>query len=107
MKRVWSGSTLVDVTHLHNLLELAGIRSTIKNRMLSAALGELPFLDCGPELWVVDDRDERRAGEVIREALQPVPGGAASSAWRCGSCGEANESQFAACWNCGAGDASE
>jgi putative signal transducing protein len=101
MKRVYSGGTLADVAHVQNLLEHAGIRSFMKNVNLGGALGDLPFLDCTPELWVLVDADAARAENVIRDALRPQPGTGAA-AWRCAGCGEQNEPQFGVCWSCGA-----
>ncbi len=103
MKRVWSGTALHDTVHLQNLLQLAGIRSVVKNRDLGGALGDLPFLDCSPELWVVEDSDLDRASALISDALRPKPR-VATAPWRCAQCGEDNEAQFAACWRCGHGD---
>jgi hypothetical protein len=100
MKRVWSGSPLHDTAHLKNLLEQAGIGCFIKNGHLGGALGDLPFLDCAPELWVLRDEQAARAAAVLREALRPEPRGL-GTLWRCGRCGEDNEAQFAACWSCG------
>jgi hypothetical protein len=99
MKRVWSGSTLHDTAHLKNLLELAGIGCFIKHRELASAMGDLPFLECSPELWVLKDEHSASATAVIREALRPESDTPAPR-WRC-ECGEDNEAQFAACWRCG------
>ena len=44
---------------------------------------------------------EPRAAQLLRDSLQPAASGAR---WRCASCGEDNEAQFAACWNCGTAD---
>ncbi len=105
MKRVWSGATLADTTHLKNLLEHAGIGSFIKNAYLGSAIGELPVYDSTPELWVFRDADAAKAEVMLGDAMRPsaAPGGAA---WRCSACGESNEGQFAVCWSCGASDAS-
>ena len=102
MKRVHSGPSLADLTHLQNLLTHAGIGSFIKNALLTGGAGDLPFLSCEPELWVYRDDEEKPAVAVIREALTPVPPSGAR--WRCANCNEANETQFAACWRCGAAD---
>jgi len=103
MKRVYSGTSLAEVAHVQNLLEHEGIVSFIKNASLSGALGDLPFLDCQPELWVLSDSLAPRAESVIRAALAETPSSAASGApWRCARCSEPNEPQFAACWRCGA-----
>jgi hypothetical protein len=102
MKRVWSGSSLPDTTHFQNVLEQAGIGCLIKNRELGGALGDLPIFDCSPELWVLDDGHAVRAAALIRESVLPVVRAAAP--WHCRHCGEDNEAQFAACFNCGSAD---
>lgn len=101
MKRISSSESLFEIGHLKNVLEQAGIRCLIKNEQLSGALGEIPFLECMPELWILDDTDLPRAEsllEAIRSEAQP------GQDWQCASCGEVNEGQFAACWHCGAAD---
>jgi hypothetical protein len=101
VKRLASNESLAYLGHLRNLLEQAGIACWIKNERLSGGLGEIPFLECLPELWVVRDDDlgpaERLLAEIDR-ADDRVP------AWRCRHCGESNEGQFAACWHCGRPD---
>jgi len=104
MKRVHTGVTLTDTTHVKNLLEQAGIASFIKNTYLGSGAGDLPVFDVSPELWVYSDEDAARAEAVVRDALRPQAAGVAE-AWRCERCGEQNEGQFAACWRCGANDA--
>lgn len=101
MKRVWSGSSLPDTAHFKNVLEQAGIASIIKNRELGGGIGDLPVFDAAPELWVLDAGDAARATALIRESVRPAATGAP---WRCPACGEDNEPQFAACWNCGRRD---
>lgn len=98
MKRVMTHESLAHLTHQKNVLEQAGIGCIIKNAQLSGALGEIPFLECLPELWVVADSDESRAIEVLAELETPLPN---AKAWRCRACDELNEPQFGACWNCG------
>ena len=66
--------------------------------MLSSAIGQLPFTDCQPEVWVEDDEDAERAARLLAEGpLRPV---GRSKAWQCG-CGEIQETQFTQCWHCG------
>ena len=101
MKRVWSGSSLPDTAHFKNVLENAGIACLIKNRELGGGIGDLPVFDASPELWVFDDGHEARAAELLRDIVQPATRGVP---WRCARCGEDNEAQFAACWNCGSAD---
>jgi Putative prokaryotic signal transducing protein len=103
MKRVFSGINLADTTHLQNLLEQSGIGTFIKNTYLGAAAGDLPVFDVSPEIWVFRDADAAHAEAVIRDALRPQLA-ATTQPWRCPTCDETNEHQFAACWRCGASD---
>jgi hypothetical protein len=98
MKRVTSSESLAQIGHYRNVLEQAGIRCLIRNEQLSGALGEVPFLECLPELWVLKESDLERAEGLIAELGHDATGG---SNWRCAHCDQENESQFAACWNCG------
>jgi hypothetical protein len=99
MRRVFSSPSLLAVHHARNLLETAGIRTTLRNEMLAAGLGELPFGDCQPELWVEDSVEDGRAERLLREGL--VPPVAPGPRWHC-ACGEDGEAQFTQCWRCGA-----
>jgi Putative prokaryotic signal transducing protein len=103
MKRISSMQSLADIGHLKNVLEQAGVRCMIKNEQLSGGIGEIPFLDCMPELWILDDAKLPLAEAVMADfRAEPVSG----ADWHCSVCGETNESQFAACWNCGVADES-
>ena len=98
MKRIASSESLAEIGHYRNILEQNGVRCLIKNEQLSGALGEVPFLECLPELWVLNDRDLDRAEGLLADLRHEVVSG---SAWRCPRCNEDNEAQFAVCWNCG------
>lgn len=104
MKRVYVSSSLADAGHARNLLEQEGIRCMIKNETLVGGLGEIPFLDCQPEVWVLDDANEERARRVLHAALHAGTPPDTRGEWRCAECGETNEPQFAACFNCGRPD---
>jgi hypothetical protein len=101
MKRVFVGETLADVGLLKQLLEHEGLDCYVRNEQLGGALGEVPFLECMPELWVLRNDDAERATALIAAAQAPV----AANPWTCASCGERHEAQYAACWRCGVGDA--
>jgi len=98
MKRVATSESLAEIGHYRNILEQNGVRCLIKNEQLSGALGEVPFLECLPELWVLNDRDLDRAEGLLTELRRESTGG---QDWRCQKCKEQNEAQFAVCWNCG------
>jgi hypothetical protein len=80
------------------LLEKEGINCLVRNEQLFAALGEIPFLECAPELWVVDDEVWPRARHLLEGWLKSEEG---APPWSCPACGEALEGQFGACWSCG------
>lgn len=95
MKRVFSSFDRIAVFHARNLLEAEGIRATVRNEMLSSAMGELPPAECQAEVWVESEADAARAEQILREG--PAPTG---TPWTC-ACGEALEAQFLQCWRCG------
>ena len=103
MKRLSFHDSLVEAVHLKNLLEQAGIACLIRNEQLCGALGEIPFLECLPEVWIRDDTQLARAERLLAELRSVGPAG---GPWRCRDCAELNEAQFAACWRCGAEDQS-
>ena len=101
MKRILTSELLAEIEHFRNVLEQNDIRCIVKNEQLSGALGEVPFLECLPELWVVNDADQGTAERLLKE-LRNDRSATASAEWRCPKCHETNEGQFAVCWNCGA-----
>ena len=98
MKKLTSADSLVTISHYRNLLESEGIACQIRNQHLSPLAGEIPFVEVWPELWVVNDLDFNRARELIDAAVSDE---SPQAPWRCRHCGEENEGQFGACWNCG------
>ena len=97
MRRVYSSFSLIAVHHAKNVLETEGIRSIVRNELLSSAMGELPPAECLVELWVLRDDDAPRAEHLLRHGPQ-----ARGTAWRCAGCGEISEPQFTQCWKCSA-----
>lgn len=98
MKRVYSSDNYLLVGHLRKVLEDNHIRCVIKNEHLIGGAGELPPIDCWPELWVAEDFQLGKARELVDALLcmteDPV-------GWNCPGCGEEIEGQFSQCWNCG------
>lgn len=87
------------VGFLKDILEDHSIPCLIKNEHLVGAAGELPPLECWPELWVTQDEDLDAAMRLVEVALKEVS--AALHPWMCRGCGELIEAQFSACWKCG------
>jgi hypothetical protein len=105
VKRVYASGSLIDAGHARNLLEAEGIRCLIKNEALGGGLGDIPFLDCAPEVWVLDDARADQARRVLNTALHLSTTLEQHGSWHCAHCGESNEAQFAACFRCGSVDA--
>jgi hypothetical protein len=89
--------SLVEAQHCVNLLLSAGIRAEVRNAFLAGAVGEIPFIEAGPQVWLDARQDPESARAILAEAKQADY----HSPWRCVGCGEMIEGQFTACWNCG------
>jgi Putative prokaryotic signal transducing protein len=98
VRKVFSSESIVEVSHLRNVLECAGIRCHIRNDQLSGALGEIPFLECWPELWIAHEGDALRARALLDEERRKS--GESRPSWICARCGERLEGQFNECWRC-------
>jgi hypothetical protein len=99
MKKVYSAKDPLMVGHLKNVLATFGINCVTRKLDLNSAAGELPPIECWPELWVVDDDRVAKAKAILKKTLAPVK--SVKRSWRCGSCGEEVEGQFSECWQCG------
>ena len=98
MKRVYSSYNRITAHHIRNLLEAEGIRSVVRNEILSSAMGEIPPAECQTEVWVLREADAERAESVLRNSFSRKD----EPAWQCAACSESCEGQFTQCWRCGA-----
>ncbi|HPY42256.1 MAG TPA: DUF2007 domain-containing protein [Thiolinea sp.] len=96
LKKVYTASTPLMPGFIQTVLENDGIICVQRNYFLNSAMGELPFVETWPAIWV-DEKDEQRALELIRLTLESTSGGS----WTCQACGETSEAQFQSCWKCG------
>ncbi|MDJ0793575.1 MAG: DUF2007 domain-containing protein [Woeseiaceae bacterium] len=97
MKKLTSAESLITINHYKNLLASEGIHTEVRNQHLGSIMGEVPFFETWPQLWVINDLDYDRALQLIKAADAESP----ADSWKCPGCGEENEGQFGACWNCG------
>jgi hypothetical protein len=104
LRKVHTADSLLEVAHLRNVLEQAGIASIVRNERLAGALGEIPFVECWPELWVLRNGDALRARGLINLARSATAGAHKAPEWTCPDCGERVEGQFEACWRCAPGE---
>ncbi len=96
MKTVYSASNIALVSIFQNILEGFDIKCWIKNEFLFAGIGEIPPIECWPQLCV-EDENFLEAKRIVDEALSEKQ----MTGWKCKSCGEDIEGQFTECWNCG------
>jgi len=97
MIKVFTAQNFIEVAFWRNYLEQQGIACQIRNEFLGAAAGEIPPIECWPELWVEDDRDEA----IAQKHLKSDPLGEKNMpTWACSYCGEESDGQFTHCWNC-------
>jgi len=97
MIKVFSAQDFIEVAFWRNYLEQQDIACQIRNEYLTGAAGEMPPIECWPELWIMDERDEAIAKKHL--ASDPL-GEKARANWICRYCGEESEGQFSHCWNC-------
>ncbi|WP_298607058.1 DUF2007 domain-containing protein [uncultured Thiothrix sp.] len=96
LKKVYTAATPLMPGFIQEVLENAGIPCQQRNYFLNGAMGELPFVETWPSLWV-DEAYEQQALELIQATLKQPSAGV----WVCQNCKEVLETQFQNCWQCG------
>ena len=84
---------------LYHFLDSQGFPVHLEETPLQGVLGEIPFLETGAKLYLLDPTLETEA----RQALQryyAAPEGVRGALWKCDQCGETHEPEFASCWKC-------
>jgi len=89
---------MLQAAHFANALRAAGIGCEVRNTTLAGAIGDIPWLESAPQVWIHDTLDEARAQQLLLDLAIRID----APAWHCLACNETIEPQFAACWNCGA-----
>ena len=96
MIRVHIAPTLLDAQLAADALSSLGIVNHILNANAAGALGEVPFMQAQPEVWIEEDAQETRA----REALAGLHDAPPRDEKTCPHCGEINPGNFLSCWQC-------
>jgi hypothetical protein len=97
MQRLYSAANLPEAYLVRGLLAAAGIEARVFNEYAGGALGELPFTEVAPSVWIEEERDLTRARQVIASYEKPA---AAPGSTRCVACGEESPRDFSICWQC-------
>ena len=98
MKKLYRAANLPEAHILRGLLAQAGIEAHVFNENAQGGLGQLPFTEAWPEVWVSEDRDLRRAREIV-QAFECLP--EVTACIHCPACAEENPISFQLCWSCG------
>ena len=98
MLKIYSAPTLPDAHLVLGLLTQVGIDARVFNENAQSVMGEIPFHQAWPQVWIMDEGDAKQARELINQIERSqLP----SSAVFCPHCHEENPANFRTCWNCG------
>lgn len=98
MIKVFENFDFSRVGQMQSLLESHGIKTFMRNEYGSSVVGELPFVEVIPQLFVLEKKDVERARELL---LLDLPTESSSEDWVCPECGVNVEGNFSRCWKCG------
>lgn len=98
MKRLYIAGNLIEANLLLGMLHEAGIPARVMNENAQGGLGELPFTQTWPELWIERDNDWERARQIVKQFEHDQ--GQADQQTICSKCGESNPANFETCWQC-------
>jgi hypothetical protein len=99
MIKVFENFDFSRVGQIRSLLESNDIHTFVKNEFTSGVVGEVPFVEACPQLFILDEADLVRARRLIQQAEGDS---VAAADWTCSQCQSEVEGQFGQCWNCGA-----
>lgn len=100
MHRLYSASDLQEAHLIAGLLRQEGIPVYVFNENAVGGMGEIPFTQTWPEIWLEDERDRPRAEALIARFERSSDTDRAPVL--CTSCAEENPGGFEICWKCGA-----
>ena len=102
MKCLFQAATVAEgaeIQLLKGMLEQSSIPCMIRNENLCVAMGDIPWNECSPELWVLNETDYPKAEEIVSAWLNAS--NKPDRPWVCPNCHESIEGQFTSCWKCG------
>ena len=94
--KLFTAGDIIEARLLQAFLQSEGIDTVIKNESLQSGLGELPFIELWPEVWLIQVRDRDKAHQLLARFIS----GETIGEWSCPICGERNPDTFELCWGC-------
>ena len=104
MIKVFEDFDFSRVGQMQSLLDSHGIKTFIRNEYGSSVVGELPFVEVIPQLFVLEEKDLEQAKQILK---LDNPQDNTAEDWICPECGVDVEGNFSRCWKCGMGHAEE
>ncbi|MEO0446088.1 MAG: DUF2007 domain-containing protein [Verrucomicrobiota bacterium] len=101
MRKIYENLDYTKVGHFKSILEEAGIEVFVKNQSSSSVMGEVPFTEVYPELWVMKEDNYARAEEILIAFRRTETESEVIEDWVCAHCESAVEAPLGECWNCG------
>ncbi|WP_371372308.1 DUF2007 domain-containing protein [Thalassotalea aquiviva] len=98
MQKIYSADNLIQVHHIKNILESHQIECIIKNQNLTSIAGEVPSVECWPQVWLINPEQADLANQLIEQQKSGVID---TTLWECHSCREKIDANFEICWQCG------
>lgn len=87
MKRVFTSMDPLLAEQVRSVLENAGIECHLAHRDLRSLAGAIPFPECSPEVWAVEESQAAAAERLIGELTAPrLPGDRVGDATCVGRC---------------------
>ncbi|NLS11303.1 DUF2007 domain-containing protein [Vibrio sp. SM6] len=98
--KLYIASTPPEAHILCDWLKAEQIDCEVRGEGIFSLQGELPFGDVSaPYVWLLKPEQAIKAHNLL--AQWASESSEQQKNWRCASCGEENERQFALCWHCG------
>ena len=101
MRLIFENIDFTIVGHIQTILEAENIHTELRNAGAAGLAGEVPYTQVYPELWILNNDDEIRAKEIIRDYREKDAATPKGPDWTCVKCGETVDGIFSECWNCG------
>ena len=101
MIKLYRSSHAIEAQAIVDQLKLNNIEACLLNNYLAGALGDIPFLETGPEIWIEQESDLAQAQEIVKLYFKNLQAQSAEPELFCPKCNESNPGNFDFCWACG------
>ena len=98
MTEIFRHANLIKVSLYQRKLEEQGISTLIRNE--SIAMTEIPIPVFYPALCIMNDKDHKKALEILKEVIKREQTEITSPDVNCPSCNETSPANFEVCWAC-------